>query len=72
MTSIVPIQCLACRRLKKKTSTCEAFPDGIPKEMLAGGDHRSQLPGDHGRQFLQRNDDQGKEAFDDWKQVFDT
>jgi len=70
MTSIVPIQCLACTRLRKKEGACTAFPDGIPKEILAGADHRKPFPGDHGKQFLQRNDEKGHQAFEDWKLVF--
>lgn len=70
MTSIVPILCRACTRLKSKTSTCDAFPDGIPRNILAGDDHRQPVPGDHDKQFLQRNDDKGREAFEDWSMVF--
>jgi hypothetical protein len=38
--------------------------------MLMGGDHRDSLPGDGGKLFLQRNDEQGKEALEDWHRVF--
>jgi hypothetical protein len=31
--------------------TCEAFPDGIPREILDGADHRTPFDGDHGLQF---------------------
>jgi hypothetical protein len=36
----------------KDFSRCEAFPDGIPREILVGGgDHLKPIKGDHGIQF---------------------
>lgn len=72
MTSVIPIQCLACTRLKKRSAKCDAFPDGIPVGILSGDDHREPIDGDHGKQFLQRNDAQGREAFRLWQRVFDS
>jgi len=70
LTSIIPIQCLACSRLQRTKSTCDAFPDGIPTSILSGADHRVSVPGDGGKLFLLRNDAKGKRAFADWQLVF--
>jgi hypothetical protein len=55
--------CFACRHLHpglvrvtdtppEGPSTCDAFPDGIPDEIMLGGvDHRRPLPGDGGIRF---------------------
>jgi hypothetical protein len=43
---------------------CEAFPDGIPKQISYGGfDHREPFKGDHGLRFVLIPDD--PEAADD-------
>jgi hypothetical protein len=49
MTGQLPVQCLACARRSPTesptdTSTaviCEAYPGGIPDEILFGADHRT-------------------------------
>jgi len=45
-----------CNNCKHKTvskSTCEAFPKGIPKEILTGKiDHHEPYEGDNGIQFV--------------------
>jgi hypothetical protein len=49
---IVPL-CLICKRVNEQDnpSTCEAFPGGIPKEILNGSFvHTKSFPGD--RQLL--------------------
>jgi hypothetical protein len=45
--------CHDCRhRSKKNMMRCEAFPDGIPAEILVGTfDHHKPYKGDHGIQF---------------------
>ena len=52
------LQCADCRHLRPVPAdgppryTCEAFPDGIPREILfADHDHRKPFPGDHGIRF---------------------
>jgi len=45
--------CMVCAHLHRKTRTpaCDAFPDGIPEEILAGGHHVDPSPGDRGIGF---------------------
>ena len=49
--SYTPI-CGRCSHYVKGTLHCEAFPDKIPHEILAGRfDHHNPHPEDHGIQF---------------------
>jgi hypothetical protein len=53
--------CTVCVHLRKETvegpahhqvrPTCDAFPDGIPVEILKCADHRVAWPGDNGIRF---------------------
>jgi len=45
------IQCLHCIHAHDD-DTCEAFPDGIPLEVVGEHDHRKPYPGDHGIRFV--------------------
>jgi hypothetical protein len=72
VTTRMPNQCQACERFRRASATCEAFPGGIPKEMLYyGGDHREPLPGDHGLQFVQGTETEQLQAYQDWRATFD-
>lgn len=56
MTVAAPPICDACSRLAPLPDRpglgCEAFPDGIPDEVLVDGfDHRLPFPGDGGVRF---------------------
>lgn len=51
-----PSDCLECahfRGMIKGKPRCEAFPDGISREIILSREpkHRTPLPGDHGIQF---------------------
>ncbi len=44
-------QCIMCKHYRLP-QTCEAFPDGIPKEIFTcEHDHREPYPGDNGIRF---------------------
>ncbi len=50
--------CMECSRQvhSEEGYACEAYPDGIPKEIIDGKwDHRVSKPGDHGLQFVSRD-----------------
>lgn len=45
------------------TGTCDAFPDGIPLEIYAGGfDHRKEFAGDNGVRFEPVTEEEGSAA----------
>lgn len=74
MTTFLPTMCLACARLifKDGETTCEAFPDGIPAEIIQyGADHRLPFEGDGGVRFLQKRGPEALQAFEDWRSTFD-
>lgn len=56
-----PTLCRACTRLNKDGNTCEAYPKGIPAEIVQFGEsHLAPRPGDNGLQFSMdpRRDDE--------------
>ncbi len=69
MTGILPPMCVDCARLVDspgKGLTCQAYPDGIPDEIVYGKwDHRLPKPGDRGLQFLPREDAEPREWWPD-------
>lgn len=43
------ILCFVCKRIDADAGTCEAFPGGVPGEMIVmNHDHRTPFEGDHG------------------------
>jgi hypothetical protein len=50
---MIPL-CLACTRLREGEFACDAYPAGIPHEILDGmHDHRKPFPGDNKKLFDQ-------------------
>jgi hypothetical protein len=47
--------CMSCTRIKDGEGwSCDAFPNGIPADIVLGSkDHRQPLPGDGGKLFEQ-------------------
>lgn len=69
MTSYNPSLCYACERYAR--GSCEAYPERIPDAILVGGaDHRSPLPGDHGKQFLMADRPDADLALQEWILAF--
>lgn len=58
---IAPPICVDCKRLRpavygKWGMFCDAFPDGIPEDIIKSRvDHRQPVDGDHGLQFLAKS-----------------
>lgn len=68
------IQCTKCKHFKSGTLTCDAFPKGIPKDILTGNfDHTKPHNGDNGIQFEPRknNEKEISKNNDNWKLDFD-
>lgn len=55
----LPPMCIGCERFNRSNIdlfSCEAFPDGIPKEIVRNlFDHRIAFPGDGGLTFVPMN-----------------
>lgn len=55
MTTISQPICDRCIHKREKGETCDAYPDGIPYEILLSEvDHTKPYKGDHGIQFSPR------------------
>lgn len=71
MTSRVPTQCRACVHFDVKTGVCDAFPGGIPDDIIFWGfDHRGEFPNDRGVRFELKPGEEAEEDFANWQSVF--
>ena len=53
---MINLRCIMCEHYWGAW-VCEAFPDGIPKEIMhAENDHSKPINGDHGIQFKERSE----------------
>jgi len=56
MTTGPAPMCMWCVRFRDDDGSCEAYPDGIPDEIIMNQwDHRKPKPGDHGLQFVSKD-----------------
>lgn len=55
--TIDPIICNRCKH-KRSGITCDAFPNGIPKEILRSGEHFLPVSGDNGIVFEEKEYDE--------------
>ena len=51
---IDPIICNRCKH-RRKGITCDAFPEGIPIEIIRSGEHFLPVDGDHGIVFEEKD-----------------
>lgn len=51
--TIDKILCNRCKH-KRERITCDAFPDGIPIEIIRSGEHFRPVPGDNGIVFEEK------------------
>lgn len=71
MTSVAPSLCNGCMHLRPSGWQCQAFPTGIPRDMLIyGGDHHEPRPEDHGVQFEQAGTEDARAATVQWERTF--
>lgn len=68
MTTILPILCRACVHYHLGTSSCDAFPSGIPSDILTGADHHQARHGDHGIRFERAPGATAEQALSEWRQ----
>lgn len=55
--------CISCRHIRADYA-CDAFPDGIPFEIVAGNPHREPFKGDGGIRYEKRPDNVPAPAFE--------
>jgi hypothetical protein len=65
MTDIPATLCIFCRHLREGTVRCDAFPEGIPDDILFSlRDHREPYEGDRGIRFEVKPGDEA--GFEEW------
>jgi hypothetical protein len=69
MTTTIPALCWSCKHQRPDKWTCDAFPAGIPMDILTGSDHRKPVPGDRDLQYSQKPGKQAEKDFQAWKET---
>lgn len=69
MTTRIPNLCRACIHYVPDDGTCDAFPRGVPDDiLLLGGDHRTSLGVDNGVVFEPRSTPRAQLILQEWEQ----
>lgn len=59
---MIGYQCRECRHIRQDYS-CDAFPDGMPWDIVMGFDHSQPLDGDNGIRFEPRPEGEAPPVF---------
>lgn len=71
MSMVLPSLCRACQH-NRNDGTCDAYPAGIPTDIIIGGADHQQLRGDEtdGLTFALAEGEDAAAALADWRHVF--